>query len=65
VAFRYALGLPGVAVVVVGMKTADELRQNLEWLKAYKPLTEDERAALDGPTRELARKWGTVYGPAS
>jgi aryl-alcohol dehydrogenase-like predicted oxidoreductase len=64
-AFRYALGLPGVAVVVLGMKTEDELRQNLEWLKAFKPLTGDELAALEGPTRALAMKWGSVYGAVS
>ena len=64
-AFRYALGLPDVAVVVLGMKGPDELRQNLEWLKGYKPLTADELAALDGRTRELAKKWGSLYGAVS
>jgi aryl-alcohol dehydrogenase-like predicted oxidoreductase len=61
-AFRYALGLPGVAVVVLGMKDTDELRQNLAWLKEYKPLSGDELAALEGPTKELAKKWGALYG---
>ena len=60
-----ALGLPGVAVVVLGMKTRDELRQNLEWLKGYKPLGKDELAALEGPTKALAKKWGNVYGAVS
>jgi aryl-alcohol dehydrogenase-like predicted oxidoreductase len=64
-AFRYALGLPGVAVVVLGMKSKDELKQNLEWLKGYKPLGKDELAALEGPTKELAKKWGSVYGAVS
>jgi aryl-alcohol dehydrogenase-like predicted oxidoreductase len=64
-AFRYALGLPGVAAVVLGMKTRDELRENLEWLREYKPLTRDELAALEGPTRALATKWGNVYGAVS
>ena len=61
-AFRYALGLPDVAVVVLGMKSKDELKQNLEWLKEYKPLEKDELAALEGPTKELAKKWGNLYG---
>jgi aryl-alcohol dehydrogenase-like predicted oxidoreductase len=61
-AFRYALGLPGVAVVVLGMKNTDELRQNLAWLTEYKPLSGDELAALEGPTKELAKKWGALYG---
>jgi aryl-alcohol dehydrogenase-like predicted oxidoreductase len=61
-AFRYAMGLPQVHVVVIGMKSTDELNQNLEWLKAYKPLTESELAALEAPTKELAKKWGELYG---
>ena len=44
------------------MKSTGELKQNLEWLKDYKPLTRDELAALEGPTRELAKKWGNLYG---
>lgn len=64
-ALRYALGLPHVSVVVVGIHDEDELKQNLEWVKAYKPLTDEERKALDKPTRELAEKWGKPYGPVA
>ena len=63
-AVRYALGLPQVSVVVLGMHDEKEMGQNLEWVRAYKPLAEAELAALDKPTRELAREWGAVYGPA-
>ena len=61
-ALRHALGLPGVHVVVVGMKSVAELRQVLRWAAAG-PLTPAERAALDGPSRELAAAWGPVHGP--
>jgi aryl-alcohol dehydrogenase-like predicted oxidoreductase len=64
-ALRYALGLPLVSVVVVGIHDAEELQQNLAWLKAYKPLTAEELKALDQPTRELAGKWGKPYGPVA
>jgi uncharacterized protein len=64
-AFRYALGLPQVHVVVLGMKSVAELRQNLAWLKDYKPLTEKELADLTPKTRELAKTWGSVYGQVS
>jgi aryl-alcohol dehydrogenase-like predicted oxidoreductase len=63
-ALRYALGLPA-QVVVVGMKSAEELNQNLAVVRDFKPLTPDELAALEQPTRELARKWGTVHGAVS
>jgi aryl-alcohol dehydrogenase-like predicted oxidoreductase len=62
-ALRYALGITDVSVVVVGIHDAEELQQNLEWLKAYKPLTGEERKALDQPTRDLAKSWGNLYGP--
>ena len=29
------------------------------WVRDFKPLTE---AALEVPTGDLARKWGTLYG---
>jgi uncharacterized protein len=63
-ALRYALGLPNVAVVVVGMHDVDELKENLEWVRSYQPLSAKELAELDKPTRELAAKWGNLYGPA-
>jgi hypothetical protein len=61
-ALRYALGLPQVSVVVVGMHDDEELKENLAWVKEYKPLSADELAALEKPTKELAAKWGNLYG---
>lgn len=61
---RYALGLP-VSVVVLGMFNDQELKQNLAWARQYLPLAAAELAALDKPTRELADKWGQVYGPVA
>jgi aryl-alcohol dehydrogenase-like predicted oxidoreductase len=61
-ALRYALGLPPVTVAVVGMKGEEELKQNLAVVRDFKPLSAEELAALEGPTRDLARQWGTLYG---
>jgi aryl-alcohol dehydrogenase-like predicted oxidoreductase len=61
-ALRYALGLPQVSVVVVGIHDEAELKQNLAWAREAKPLTEEELRGLERPTRELAKKWGKVYG---
>lgn len=62
-ALRYALGLPNVSVVVVGMHDEDELKQNVAWAREFKPLTADELAALDKTTRQLAGEWKELYGP--
>jgi aryl-alcohol dehydrogenase-like predicted oxidoreductase len=62
-ALRYALGLPQVTVAVVGIHDDEELKQDLDWVKSYKPLTADELTALEKPSKELAEKWKAVYGP--
>lgn len=59
---RYALALPQVSVVVVGMHKIDELKQNLDWVRAFQPLSPEELKALDEPTKALAARWGQVYG---
>jgi aryl-alcohol dehydrogenase-like predicted oxidoreductase len=64
-ALRYALGLPEVSVVVVGMYDAEEVKQNLNWLMEHKSLSAEELKDLDKPTRELAQNWGKPYGPVS
>jgi aryl-alcohol dehydrogenase-like predicted oxidoreductase len=60
---RYALGLPNISLVVLGIHDDDELRQNLAWVRAFKPLTAEELQDLDKPTRTLAAQWKEVYGP--
>jgi len=60
---RYALGLPGVSGVALGMHDESELRVALRWVSGYAPLRVEELEALDRPTRELAGRWGELYGP--
>ncbi len=62
-ALRYALGLPGASGVVLGMVDEYELQQNLSRVRAFSPLTDEELAALDAPTEQLAAEWGEIYGP--
>jgi aryl-alcohol dehydrogenase-like predicted oxidoreductase len=61
-ALRYALGLPQISVVVVGIHDDEELKQNLAWARGYKPLSAAELKALEPTTQALAAKWGKVYG---
>jgi aryl-alcohol dehydrogenase-like predicted oxidoreductase len=56
--FRFALSVPGVAIAVIGVRTVQELEQNVAWAKAFKPMTKDEAAALKVETIAVARKWG-------
>jgi uncharacterized protein len=61
-ALRYALGLPQVSTVVVGIHDEAELKQNMAWVKDYKPLTAQELKKLDPQTRKLAKEWKAPYG---
>lgn len=64
-AIRYALGLPGVATLVIGPHTIDQLRQNAQLVSRYKPLTEQEQAELAKLGQSLAQNWGPHYGPVA
>ena len=61
-AFRYALGLPGVSVAVIGMYTVDELERNIAFARGWEPLTGEEAERLEAEGRELAAAWGPHYG---
>jgi len=62
-ALRYALGLPGVHLAVLGLYNRDELIQNIEWARHYEPLNAAEEKTLVDQGRDLAEKWGPHYGP--
>lgn len=61
-AYRYAQSLPGVSVVVLGLRDTEELDQSTEWIRNYLPLDDAEQAAILARGKELASQWGEVYG---
>lgn len=64
-AINYALGLPGVATLVIGVHTVEQLRQNVQMVKNYTPLSQQEQASLAQIGRRLAKDWGPRFGPAA
>jgi predicted aldo/keto reductase-like oxidoreductase len=64
-AINYSLGLPGVATLVIGVHTVEQLRQNVQMVKNYTPLTSDEQTALAKVGRRLAKDWGPRLGPVA
>lgn len=62
-AFRYALGLPGVQVAVIGVYSEAELRQNVAWARAFQPLSRAEEARLLNIGAGIAKTWGDHFGP--
>jgi aryl-alcohol dehydrogenase-like predicted oxidoreductase len=63
--FRYALGLPGVSLAVLGCFDEKELDEAVGWAKAFAPLNSDESKNLLAWGREQAGAWGQVYGPVA
>jgi predicted aldo/keto reductase-like oxidoreductase len=63
-AIRYALSVPGVTAVNLGCYTTEELRRNVASVRAFKPLTEQERKSLEKMGKKLAPIWGERFGPA-
>ncbi|HEV2806655.1 MAG TPA: aldo/keto reductase [Chthoniobacterales bacterium] len=62
-ALRYALGLPGVTGVVIGMYDGEELRQLLEWVRNPLSFGPEDLKEIELRTRTLAGEWQEVYGP--
>ncbi len=46
-AIRYAAGFDSIIMVLSGMSNMDQLRDNVSVMKDYRPLSVEERAALD------------------
>ncbi len=63
-AIRYALSITGVHVAVIGMESVQELRQAVEVVRRFKPLSDDERheLALLGLKLAGTPEWRTPYG---
>ncbi len=61
-AFRYALSIPDLSLAVIGMKDREELLENLERARAFKPLTEAERRDLEVKGKAMAAEWGPHRG---
>jgi aryl-alcohol dehydrogenase-like predicted oxidoreductase len=62
---RYVWGLPGVAVVNLGIRTVEELRQALAAARSFKPLSREEMAALTARGKQMAAAWGPLRGPVA
>ncbi|MEA4964271.1 MAG: aldo/keto reductase [Oscillospiraceae bacterium] len=54
-AFRWLQEKEGVQIVLSGMSTMEQIRENVRTFSEEKPLTEEERACLEGITGEMLK----------
>jgi hypothetical protein len=64
-AVRYSLSLEGVTGIVVGVHSAEEMRQNIRFVLNATPLSEKERESMAEHGKRLAEVWGARFGPAA
>ena len=55
-AMRWVGSLPGVKVVLSGMGSMEQLEDNLNTFSQFRPLSDEERAAVDETARRLAQR---------
>jgi len=64
-AVRYALGIPGVTTVNIGVHSADQVRKNVEMVKRYRRLSSNEQTALADLGKQLSKEGGEHFGPVA
>ena len=64
-AVRYALGIPGLSVAIMGVKSVPELLKAVETVRSYRPLEDKERMELTQAGKQMAQVWGDHRGPVA
>ncbi len=64
-AVRYALGIPGLSVAIMGVKSVPELLKAVDTVRNFRPLEEDENRLLSQAGKQLAQSWGEHRGPVA
>ncbi len=62
---RYALSTPGIVTANIGPHNVEQLRQNVNWVKNFKPLAPEEMRRLEELGQKLAPTWGEHLGPVA
>jgi predicted aldo/keto reductase-like oxidoreductase len=64
-AMRYALAVPGVVSLNIGVHNVDQVRKNVTMAKNCQPLTANEKKKLVSLGKELSAQWGSHFGPVA
>ncbi|MFH1743955.1 MAG: aldo/keto reductase [bacterium] len=61
-AIRYAMEIPGISTLNIGVRNVAELERAAQAVRTYVPLTKSERIELSNLGKQLAESWGPIYG---
>lgn len=64
-AVRYSLAVPGVATLNLGAHNREQVRKNVQLVKRFEPLPENEQERLRTLGKQLAQQWGPHFGPVA
>ena len=64
-AIDYALSIPGVSTLVVGLKSLEELRLSIAAVRNHQPLKGQRREAVLAKGARIAKEWGPHFGPVT
>lgn len=62
-AVRYAMGLPGVTSLNIGVHEASQLKKNVDLVKNARALNTQEISLLESKGKEWSQEWGPHFGP--
>lgn len=64
-AVRYALGIPGLSVAIMGIKSVNELEQAVRAVRSYRPLGGQELSETLAEGKQMALELGEHRGPVT
>ncbi len=64
-ALRYVLSIPGMTTANLGVHNVEQLRQNVEFVRKFKPLSPQEQETVAKLGKEMAAQWGPHFGPVT
>ncbi len=62
-AVRYAMSVPGVNTLNLGVHNMEQVRKNIEMVRNCRPLTADDQGKIAALGKQLASEWGEHFGP--
>ncbi len=62
-AVRYAMSVPGVNTLNLGVHNMEQVKKNIEMVRDCRPVTAEDEHQMALLGKELAPKWGEHFGP--